>query len=73
MSDLYDPLYMPDPLLKAHQALDRAVDRCYRSEKFTSERERIEYLFLCYETLTSPLAPSTPEKKSRRGRKKKNV
>lgn len=73
LADLYDPLYMPAPLLKAHQALDRAVDRCYRSEKFTSERERVEYLFQCYETLTSPLAPSAPAKKTRHGRKKKEA
>lgn len=58
LADLYDPLYMPAPLLKAHQALDRAVDRCYRSAKFTSERERVEYLFQQYERLTAPLAPS---------------
>ena len=30
LADLYDPVAMPAPLLKAHQALDRAVDRCYR-------------------------------------------
>ncbi|MEI7940413.1 MAG: type IIL restriction-modification enzyme MmeI [Verrucomicrobiota bacterium] len=28
LADLYDPLMMPTPLLKAHQQLDRAVDRC---------------------------------------------
>ncbi|NLV43621.1 MAG: hypothetical protein GXY07_03875 [Candidatus Hydrogenedentes bacterium] len=39
LADLYDPLYMPAPLLKAYQALDRVVDRCYRCAKFTSERE----------------------------------
>lgn len=51
-ADLYDPLYMPAPLLKAHQALDRAVDRCYRKEKFNTERERVEFLFGLYEELT---------------------
>jgi len=63
LADLYDPLYMPTDLLKAHQALDRAVDRCYRSKKFESERERVEYLFQLYEKLAAPLAPHTsPEK-----------
>lgn len=28
LADLYDPPYMPAPLLKAHQSLDLAVDRC---------------------------------------------
>ena len=45
LADLYDPLYIPAPLLKAHQNLDRAVDRCYRKEKFETERERVEFLF----------------------------
>ena len=29
MADLYDPLTMPANLLKAHQALDKAVDAAY--------------------------------------------
>ncbi len=41
---------MPAPLLKAHQNLDRAVDRCYRKEKF--ETERVDFLFRLYEELT---------------------
>ena len=49
LADLYDPLTMPAPLLKAHQELDRAVDRCYRSEPFPSDRHRVEYLFALYE------------------------
>jgi hypothetical protein len=40
-------LYMPDTLLKAHQAPDKAVDRCYRSKKFESERERVEFFLSC--------------------------
>ncbi|MCF6286669.1 MAG: hypothetical protein L3K26_15965 [Candidatus Hydrogenedentes bacterium] len=47
------PLYMPAPLLKTHQNLDRAVDRCYRGAKFNTERERVEYLFGLYEELTA--------------------
>ncbi len=66
LADLYDPLYMPAPLLKAHQALDRAVDRCYRRAKFTSERERVEYLFQRYEQLTAPLAPAPTQKRKNR-------
>ncbi|MBX3176263.1 MAG: class I SAM-dependent DNA methyltransferase [Candidatus Hydrogenedentes bacterium] len=53
LADLYDPLYMPAPLLKAHQNLDRAVDRCYRKEKFETERERVEFLFGLYEEMVA--------------------
>ncbi|MBX2980316.1 MAG: class I SAM-dependent DNA methyltransferase [Flavobacteriales bacterium] len=49
LADLYDPLTMPADLVKAHQALDRAVDKCYRSKPFESESERVGYLFERYE------------------------
>ena len=48
---LYDPLAMTAPLLKAHGALDRAVNRCYRWEKFETEHERVELLFEQYEEM----------------------
>jgi hypothetical protein len=60
LADLYDPLTMPAPLVKAHNALDRAVERAYRKEPFRNEREQVEFLFELYERLTSPLTP--PEK-----------
>lgn len=71
LADLYDPLYMPSALLKAHKALDRAVDRCYRGKKFGSELDRVEFLFQLYEKLAAPLAPkeSQPRKKKRIRRK----
>jgi hypothetical protein len=59
LADLYDPLTMPADLVKAHAALDRAVDRCYRTAPFTSDRQRVEFLFSLYETLTAPLLPTT--------------
>ena len=34
LADLYDPDAMPPNLRKAHQALDRAVDRLYRRSGF---------------------------------------
>ena len=51
---LYDPVLMPDDLRKAHQELDKAVDRLYRKEGFRSERERLEHLFGLYEQMTNP-------------------
>lgn len=71
LADLYDPLAMPAELLKAHQALDHAVDRAYRAAPFTSERERVEFLFALYEKLTAPLAPIA--KTAKRPRAKKSV
>ncbi len=69
LADLYDPLTMPAPLLKAHQHLDRAVDRCYRPEPFPSDRHRVEYLFALYEQITAPLvAASQPARKGRTAR-----
>lgn len=42
LADLYDPLTMPVKLARAHTELDYAVDRCYRVDRFGSERERVE-------------------------------
>jgi hypothetical protein len=64
LGDLYDPLAMPPALVKGHADLDRAVDRCYRSQPFESDRQRVEYLFVLYEKLTAPLV--LPVKKARR-------
>jgi hypothetical protein len=52
LADLYDPLSMPPVLVKAHKALDAAVDKCYRKEPFKSELDRVEYLFTLYEKYT---------------------
>ncbi len=65
LADLYDPLTMPGPLLKAHQAIDRLVDRCYRKEPFTSDRQRVEHLFDLYEKITAPLMPKAKARKRR--------
>jgi len=55
LADLYDPVTMPPDLVKAHQALDKAVDLCYRPQAFGSELARIEYLFGLYEQYTAPM------------------
>ena len=63
LADLYDPDLMPADLRKAHQALDRAVDRLYRRSGFTSER--VEHLLGLYEKMLVPLA-AKPRPKRRR-------
>ncbi len=55
LSDLYDPNLMPPSLRRAHQNLDRAVDRLYRRTGFSSERQRVEHLFMLYEKMRMPL------------------
>ncbi len=63
---LYDPDLMPAILRKAHQALDREVERLYRRQRFQSERERVEYLFRLYERMQAPLRPTARGKPKRR-------
>jgi hypothetical protein len=68
LADLYDPDIMPPNLRKAHTALDLAIDRLYRREPFTSDRERVEHLFALYEKLTADLFTQTA--KPKRGRRR---
>jgi hypothetical protein len=65
LADLYDPNTMPTALVKAHQALDKAVDLCYRPQPFPNETKRIEYLFELYDQYTAGLF-----KEEKKGRKK---
>ena len=55
LADLYNPNIMPPVLVKAHQALDKAVDLCYRSQPFINETKRIEFLFELYDKYTAGL------------------
>lgn len=52
LGEMYNPESMPMDLKVAHQALDIVVEQCYRTEPFTSDDERLEYLFLLYEKMT---------------------
>ena len=50
----YNPLAMDPALLKAHNALDRVVDKAMgATRKLTTERQRQEILFQNYSRLTS--------------------
>lgn len=59
LADLYDSLRMPLALVKAHQALDRAVDAAYGKRTFKSDAERVAFLFERYQQLTSLLPAAT--------------
>jgi len=50
LADLYDPDSMPVELTKAHQQLDRAVEKAY-GMSFGSEEERVAFLFERYSEL----------------------
>ena len=66
LADLYDPDLIPPNLRRAHQALDRAVDRLYRRSGFASERERVEHLFTLYEKMHIPLDLAAKSKRRSR-------
>ncbi len=66
LADLYDPISIPAGLVKAHHVLDRAVDAAYGRTTFTSEAERVAFLFLRYEKLTSLFATEKPKTRRRR-------
>jgi hypothetical protein len=66
LSDLYDPLTMPPALVKAHNELDKAVDLAYRPQPFTSEANRMVFLFELYEKYTADLF--TKEKPKKKGK-----
>ena len=52
LADLYDELFMPVELRRAHQANDRAVMRAYGLPVTTSESDTVAHLFKLYEELT---------------------
>lgn len=68
LADLYDPNTMQPVLVKAHQALDKAVDLCYRPQPFPNEAKRIEFLFELYDKYTAGLF--VQEKKGKKKEKK---
>jgi len=63
LADLYDPLTMPPALVKAHNELDKAVDLAYRPQPFTSEANRMVFLFELYEKYTADLFTKEKPKK----------
>ena len=66
LADLYDPLTMPPALVKAHNELDKAVDLAYRPQPFTSEANRMVFLFELYEKYTADLFTKEKPKKNKK-------
>lgn len=71
LADLYDPNTMPSDLVKAHQALDKAVDKCYGKKTFANEMERLELLFSMYKELTEKHMMLLETEKSNKKKKRK--
>lgn len=75
LAGLYDPLTMPSELVKAHAALDRAVDAAYlaaekaagrKPPKLSTDAERVAFLFERYQQLVSLLPVAKPKPVRRR-------
>lgn len=65
LADLYDPLSMPPELVKAHAALDKAVDAAYGYKGGKDDAARVAFLFERYQQLTSLLpADKKPRKRT---------
>lgn len=66
LADLYGASTMPPALIKAHNELDKAVDLAYRPQPFTSEANRMVFLFDLYEKYTADLFAKEKPKKSKK-------
>ena len=66
LAALYDPDLMPPDLRRAHQTLDKAVDRLYKRSRFASERDRVEHLLTLYEQTQTSLKLQNANKPKRR-------
>lgn len=62
LATLYDPLVMPQDLRKAHEKVDRLVEKAYK-KVFTSDEERIAFLFEMYNKLTANLFTTSKRSK----------
>ena len=72
LADLYDPLTMPPALVKAHAALDKAVDAAYlaaekaagrKAPKLSTDAQRVAFLFQRYQALVNGLLAMAPARR----------
>jgi hypothetical protein len=70
LAEMYRYKLMKNDLMKAHMALDDAVDKLYREKPFGTDEERIAFLFDLYEQYTEELfkteEPIKPKKKKKK-------
>ncbi|MHB9294050.1 hypothetical protein Holit_03176 [Hollandina sp. SP2] len=63
LADLYEPLATPPGLVKAHQSLDKAIEKAYGKE-FTNDADRVSHLFYLYQALTEGLIARKTRRKN---------
>jgi hypothetical protein len=68
LATLYAAGNMPVDLLKAHNALDKAVDAAYAYKGGKDDTARVAFLFAQYQKLTAPLIESATPKKTTKKR-----
>lgn len=62
LADLYGPSSMPEPLLRAHQANDKAVLQVFGLKPKATDEETLSRLFTLYSEMTSGLLEEMPVK-----------
>jgi hypothetical protein len=63
LASIYAPNNMPADLIKAHNALDKAVDAAYNYKGSKDDSARVAFLFELYQQFTAPLVEAEPIKK----------
>lgn len=66
LADLYDAVAMPSDLLKAHKALDKAVDKAYGYTGTDDDASRVAFMFVLYERETNLLAKAPVKKRTKK-------
>jgi hypothetical protein len=66
LATLYAAGNMPTDLLKAHNALDKAVDAAYAYKGGKDDAARVAFLFEQYQKLTAPLMETEKAKKTKK-------
>lgn len=65
LAQLYNQSTMPVELVKAHAALDKAVDNAYGYKGGKDDASRVAFLFALYQQLAAPLATQPAARKRR--------
>ncbi len=68
LADLYGPSSMPEPLLRAHQANDKAVLQVFGLKPKATDEEILSRLFTLYSEMTSGLLEDAPVRVKRQKR-----
>ena len=52
IAELYDPEGMPLDLQSAHESFDNILEECYMEGGFSSDEDRLEFMFNMYVNMT---------------------